>query len=157
MKKWREKESMGDRKVVYPVFIKQAADSYLVYVPDLEINTEGEDLADAIAMARDAIGATCIGYDDINVALPDPSDTKQATSKAKEDADEDFDFSDGLLTFVDVDLVEYRRKVDNRAVKKNCTIPYWMSVEADRKGINYSKVLQEALASLLHRTSGASV
>lgn len=54
-----------------------------------------------------------------------------------------------IVTLVDVDFGEYRRKVDNRAVKKNCTIPYWMSVEADKAGVNYSRVLQDAITVLL--------
>ena len=37
----------------------------------------------------------------------------------------------------------------NKAVKKNCTIPYWMSVEADKAGINYSRVLQDAIYNIL--------
>ena len=48
-----------------------------------------------------------------------------------------------------MDFSEYRKKVDNKAVKKNCTIPYWMSVEADKIGVNYSRVLQDALTGIL--------
>ena len=47
-------------------------------------------------------------------------------------------------------LLTTEKKTDNRAVKKNCTIPYWMSVEADKAGINYSKVLQDAIAKALN-------
>ena len=53
------------------------------------------------------------------------------------------------VTLVDVDFTEYRKRVDNKAVKKNCTIPYWMSVEADKAGINYSRVLQDAISNIL--------
>lgn len=56
---------------------------------------------------------------------------------------------DDIVTLVDIDFSEYRRKADNRAVKKNCTIPYWMSVEADKRGVNYSRALQDALSSLI--------
>lgn len=56
---------------------------------------------------------------------------------------------DDIVTLVDVDFAEYRKKVDNKAVKKNCTIPYWLNVEAEKAGINYSKVLQEALMNIL--------
>ena len=44
-------------KVVYPIILTPAERGYVVFVPDLDINTEGEDLADAIEMARDAFGA----------------------------------------------------------------------------------------------------
>ena len=56
---------------------------------------------------------------------------------------------DDIVILVDIDFSEYRRKADNRAVKKNCTIPYWMSVEADKRGVNYSRALQDALSSLI--------
>ncbi len=45
----------------------------------------------------------------------------------------DFD----IVALVDVDFAEYRKKVDNKAVKRNCTIPYWLSVEAEKVGVNY--------------------
>lgn len=57
-----------------------------------------------------------------------------------------------IVTLVDVDFAEYRKKVDNRAVKKNCTIPYWLNVEAERAGVNFSKLLQEAIINTLGLT-----
>ena len=44
---------------VYPVILTPTASGYVVTVPDLDINTQGKDLAEAIYMARDAIG---LGY-----------------------------------------------------------------------------------------------
>ena len=44
---------------------------------------------------------------------------------------------------------EYRRKTDNKMVKKNCTIPNYLNVEAEKRGINFSRVLQEALQEKL--------
>ena len=40
---------------VYPVFFTKTNDKVLVEVPDLDILTEGNDMNDAIDMARDAI------------------------------------------------------------------------------------------------------
>ena len=54
-----------------------------------------------------------------------------------------------IVTLVDVDFSEYRRKNDMRAVKKNCTIPSWLNFEAEKAGINFSAVLQAALKSEL--------
>ena len=88
--------------------------------------------------------------------LPEPSNATQVLQKAKEEADEEFDYSDGVLTLVDVDFEEYRKRMRNRAVKKNCTIPYWMSEEADKRGVNYSRLLQEALLAFLGGTQGAN-
>ncbi|HIT64998.1 MAG TPA: hypothetical protein IAC37_11280 [Candidatus Ventrimonas merdavium] len=47
---------------------------------------------------------------------------------------------------VDVDFSEYRRRLDNRMVRRNVTLPNWLNLEAERLNLNVSKVLQEALA-----------
>ena len=47
-------------RVVYPVFIARNDKDYLVYIPDMDVFTEGKSTADAIAMARDAICLTGI-------------------------------------------------------------------------------------------------
>ena len=96
-------------------------------------------------MARDAIGLKGIDLEDDSKGAPEPSTMEAALDKARNDADEDFDYSDGIMTFVDVDFSAYRNRIRNRAVKKNCTLPFWLSQEAEKRGINFSKVLQEAL------------
>ena len=138
-------------KVVYPVFIAEHKNDYLVYVPDMDIYTEGKNLADAIEMARDAIGLKGIDLEDDKKELPTPSSHDEVMKKAKEDADV-FDYSKGILTLVDVDFAEYRRKVDTKAVRRNVTLPNWLNVEAEKAHVNVSKVLQEALISTLGLT-----
>lgn len=129
-----EKKKM---KEVYPIIISKQEDGYYVSIPDFDISTQGESVADSIAMARDAIGLMGIDMQDDGKKLP------VANSKTYEVNKGD------IVTLVDIDFSEYRRKVDNRAVKKNCTIPYWLSVEAEKADINYSRVLQEALMRVL--------
>ena len=124
-------------RMVYPIIISEENEGYYVYIPDFDISTQGESIADSIMMARDAIGLTGIDMQDEGKEIPVPN------SKYYENEDSD------IITLVDVDFVEYRKRVDNRAVKKNCTIPYWLNVEAEKAGINYSKILQEALISVL--------
>lgn len=131
-------------KSVYPVFIAQCDQDFLVFIPDWDIYTEGKSMLDAIAMARDAIGLKGIDYEDDGKEMPEVSSYEAAIQKAKEDT-EIFDYTQGILTMVDVDFAEYRRKHDNRMVKKNCTIPYYLNVEAEKLGINFSKLLQDAL------------
>ena len=145
-----EERSMNltDATQAYPVFIAPKDDMYLVFVPDMEIYTEGKTIADSIEMARDAIGLKGIDYEDDGKELPIPSNYDSAFAKAQENK-EIFDYSTGILTLVDVDFREYRRRIRNRSVKKNCTIPYWMSEQAEKAGINFSKVLQEALSEKL--------
>lgn len=134
---------------VYPTFIAENNGTFLVYVPDMDIYTEGHDMVDAISMARDAIGLKGIAMEDEQVELPEPSTYSRAIALAKENADI-FDYSKGIPTMVDVDFTEYRRKVNNKSVRRNVTLPSWLDFEAEKDGINFSKVLQEALMAKLH-------
>jgi len=136
-------------KQAYPTFIAEYKGDFLVYVPDMEIYTEGKDMADAIEMARDAIGLKGISFEDDGRVLPLPSTVDVALEKAKEDT-EVFDYSTGVLTFVDIDFSEYRKRMDNKAVRRNVTLPNWLNVEVEKAHINVSRVLQEALMAKLN-------
>lgn len=140
-------------KQVYPTFILNLEDGsahpFLVCVPDMEIWTEGDTFADAIEMARDAIGLTGISMEDNGESLPVPSQQQAAVEKMKESAGE-LDFSNAILTYVDVDFSEYRKKIDTRTVRRNVALPSWLNYEAEHAGINVSRVLQEALMDVLN-------
>jgi predicted RNase H-like HicB family nuclease len=140
-------------KQVYPAFIFNTNDGsehpFLVCVPDMDILTEGNSFADAIEMARDAIGVTGISMEDNKDKLPVPSEQSAAIEKVRQYSD-DIDFSQGVLTYVDVDFTEYRKKVDTKTVRRNVALPSWLNYEAEHSGVNVSRVLQEALISTLH-------
>lgn len=122
---------------VYPIVLTKDSFGYLVTIPDFNMNTQGKDLAEAIFMARDAIGLMGIDMEEEGKELPEATEAKKINEN-------------DIITLVDIDFTEYRKKADNRAVKKNCTIPYWLSVEAEKAGINFSRVLQEALMRKLN-------
>jgi len=126
--------------IVYPVVLTKTQDGYIVFVPDLNCNTQGKDLYEALEMARDVIGLMCLDYEDDNKDLPVPSDL----SDIKKEKDTD------VLTLVDINLIEYRKKNDNKTVRKNLTIPNWLNVAAEKEHINFSNVLQEALIEKLN-------
>ena len=122
-------------KNVYPIVLTQGEKFIVVYIPDFDISTQGETMADAIEMARDAIGLVGIDMEDDGEILPEPTklfDVKKDSERS-------------IVTLVDVDFSEYRRKNDLRTVKKNCTIPSWLNFEAEKAGVNFSAVLQSAL------------
>ena len=54
-----------------------------------------------------------------------------------------------ILTIIQADTIKYRSMTDTKAVRKNVSLPAWMSKLADKRGINCSKVLQEALTTKL--------
>lgn len=126
------------KKGAYPIILKRSDDGYYVQIPDFGCGTQGDSIVDAIEMARDCIGVMGIDMEDDGEDIPEP----YSTQFEKENED--------IVTLVDVDFIEYRKKADNRAVKKNCTIPYWMSVKADELGLNYSRVLQDALSNIIN-------
>ncbi len=130
-------------KKAYPIIMTQGKEFIVVLVPDFNINTQGKDIPDAIKMARDAVGLMGIDMQDDGEALPNASSLSDVHSQAP---------SGSIVSLVDIDFAEYRRKNDMRTVKKNCTIPSWLNFEAERAGVNFSAVLQAALKSELHIT-----
>ncbi len=125
----------------YPVILMTEKVGYTVFIPDFNINTQGTDITEAIEMARDAIGIMGIDMEDDNKVLPPASDIKSIKCKENE-----------IITLVDVDFTEYRRKNELRTVKKNCTLPSWLCYEAEKANINFSQILQNALKKELNIT-----
>lgn len=136
-------------KKVYPVIFTPLHDeknTVLVEVPDLKILTEGYGMADAIYMARDAIGLKGIDCEDSGKDIPEASEVSTIdVSKGTFAAD-----GMGMVSMVDIDFVEYRCKVDNKTVRRNVTIPNWLNQEAEKAHLNVSRVLQEALMTKLN-------
>lgn len=91
-------------KNAYPITMVKGEKRVVAYAPDFAINTEGDDYADDMAMARDAIGLIGIDMEDDGEAIPQPS----AISQIK---------SNGIVTLVDVDFTEYRRKHDMSSIR----------------------------------------
>ncbi len=130
-------------KNAYPIVMTQGKEFIVVFVPDFHIHTQGKDIPDAIELARDAIGLMGIDMQDDGEALPGASNFADVQANAP---------SGSIVSLVDVDFAEYRRKNDMRAVRKNCTIPSWLNFEAEKAGVNFSAVLQGALKRELHIT-----
>ena len=129
-------------KLAYPVILSKGKDHVIVYVPDFNINTQGEDYADALEMARDAIGLMGIDMEDEKEPLPTPSELEAIKTDSEND----------IVSLVDVDFSEYRRQQDMRTVRRNVTLPSWLNFEAEKSGVNVSAILQRALKQELHIT-----
>ena len=124
-------------KAVYPVILSPTKCGYVVSVPDLNIDTQGSNVAEAIEMARDAIGIWGITEQDFGRDIPQPGNLK-------------IECADGeLTTLVDIDFDEYRKVHDNRSVRRNITLPSWLNELAEKSGINVSGVAQRALKAEL--------
>lgn len=127
-------------KYAYPVVFSKGESHIIAYVPDFNINTQGKDFAEAIEMARDAIGIMGIDMEDEKETLPVPSDINKIPKERECD----------IISLVDVDFTEYRKKNDMRTVRRNVTLPSWLNFEAEKSGVNVSAILQNALKQELH-------
>ncbi len=125
-------------KRVYPVVLTPAENGYVVFVPDLQINTEGATVADAMDMARDAICMWAICQQDLGHTVPDTKSLSVPCAQGE------------LCALVDVDIDAYRRANENRTVRKNITIPSWLNDMAIKQDVNFSAVLTDALKQQLH-------
>lgn len=130
---------MNNSKVyIYPaIFSYDKKDKcYLVDFIDLKgCSTFGKDLIEAFNMAQDAMG---LYLDDLS-ALPEVTNNFD-NIKLK---------NNQFINYVSIDLDDYRRKHNNKAIKKTLTIPCWLNSLAERNNINFSQVLQEALKEKL--------
>ena len=94
-------------------------------------------MTDAIEMARDAIQLKIVSLEDDKQDVPEPNTVEAKTKKGD------------ILSYVDIDSTRYRAALKNLSAKKNCTIPQWLAEKAEKAGINFSRILQDALISKL--------
>lgn len=126
------------KKLIYPIILHPEVEGgYSVDVPDLEIGTQGETIAECIDMARDAIGLWGICQQDAQQPIPAPSNLEPVHE------------SGDIVTLVDIDLEAYRRANDLRTVRKNVTLPSWLCYRAEEAGVNFSQILQDGLKAKL--------
>lgn len=126
---------MKEKLVVYPAIFTHTFENNTEYFEvnfiDFECNTFGTSISEAFYMAQDAMG----------LVLKDKADLPKVTTEFNDIILEDNQF----INFVTIDLYEYRRKNNNKAIKKTLSIPEWLNILAESENINFSQVLQKAL------------
>ena len=122
-------------KYVYSALLEPEEGKFNVTFPDLEdCYTCGDDLQDAVKMGHDVLASYLTWHEDHHQFIPEA--TNPQTVYVPDNA---------IQTLIDIDTDLYRKLLSNRSVKKTLTIPEWMDEKGKAKGINFSKVLQEAL------------
>lgn len=89
-------------KMAYPVIFEKENDGYFVTVPDLNINTQGENLPEAIMMARDLISLYILDNEEEGKKIALPNTVKFELSKG------------AILSYVDIDMASYRKKYGSK-------------------------------------------
>ena len=128
-------------KYVFPVILTlEKEGGYYAKFPDLEsCYTQGDDLTDALDMAKDVLELMLYGYEIKKKIIPNPSDIK--SFKLNENQ---------IASLVTADTIEYRKLYDNKSVNKTVTLPAWLNTLAEEAEINFSGLLQLALKEQLH-------
>jgi len=122
------------------VFTPEDTGLISVNFPDIPgCHTSGDDIADAIYMAQDALNLTLYDLEQGNNPIPKaskPGDIKITGTQ--------------FISVIVVDTDKYRRFYENKSVKKTLTIPMWLNEQAELANLNFSQTLQKALKSELH-------
>jgi len=125
-------------KYVYPViFTPLDEGGFDAYAPDLSFcRTCGDDLADAIEMAEDAIAMWLWDAENKNETIPTASDSIEHEPPQ-------------FINMIVADTDAYRRQMDSRIVKKTLMIPAWLNYKAEEEHVDLSNILQNALKTHL--------
>ncbi len=122
--------------MTYPaIFRREDNGGYFIDFPDIQGAYTGiniDDLGYGVEMAEEVLGMVLSDYVEHGETLPKASNIKVLAVD-----------SNSFATLISVDLAKYLK--DNTLVKKTLTIPRWASDLGNRSGINFSKLLTEAI------------
>ncbi len=109
-------------------------------VPDLPgCITTGKDLADAIDQITDAMSGWLVVAEDEGLAIAEPTPQRELAIPAE-----------ASCALIKADTIAYRAQTDTRSARKNVSLPVWMINLADKRNINCSQLLQNALMEKLN-------
>lgn len=127
-------------RYIYSAALKQEKNGkYYARVPDLPgCVSSGNTLEEAIDMITDAASMYLVSAEDYGDPIPEPSSQSSLSGEEGE-----------FFTLLRVDTIAYRAATDTRAVRKNVSIPAWMAIMAEKRGISLSQTLQDSLLARL--------
>ena len=128
---------MKNQLTVFPAIFTFDGKYYNVDFIDLKgCSTFGSSIQVAYSMAQDAMGL----YLDNMTNFPNPSlDFSNIPLKENQ-----------FVSFISIDMDDYRKKFNKKSIKKTLTIPEWLNYLAEKNDINFFQVLQEALKEKLN-------
>ncbi len=125
-------------KYTFTAVFKNEGDRVYARVPDLDgCVTTGKTIEDALDQMTDAMNAWLVVAEDEGLLIPQPTEQDKIAHDKGE-----------VLSIVKADTMQYRAKTDTRTVRKNVSLPAFLFNFADKRHINCSQVLQDALMAL---------
>ena len=125
---------MKKNTYIYPAVFTYYDNGIAVTFPDIELATQGDDELDALEMAKYALGGRLWLMERDGDEIPNPSTLQDIKLEDSQKA-----------LFVEVFMPSVRMAKVNKAVTRTVTIPAWLSAEANKHKVNFSKILQDGL------------
>ena len=134
---------MKQVKRVYPAIFTPEPIGYSVFVPDLMRGdticvSQGDTFEEACQMTFEAVGLCIEGLIEMGVEIPEASKPEDIEKTANE-----------FVVPIVFDFGKYVQLTYSKSIKKTLTIPEWLNNLAVEKQVNFSRVLQNALANEL--------
>ena len=126
------------QKYYDPAIFEVEGEQYNISFPDLDIFTCGDNLEDALYMAKDLLGGYLYTLEEENQEIPKaslPTEIKVSSTQ--------------FTQLIEVYMPPIRDEEENRTERRNVTIPKWLNKVVKEKNINCSAVLVTALKDKL--------
>ena len=99
----------------------------------------GNNIEDAIEMITDVASGWLVVAEDEGSSIPET--TPQCDLGIPDNA---------ICSIICIDTLAYRAVTDTKAIRKNISLPAWMTTLAEKRGVNCSQVLKDGLMQLFN-------
>lgn len=116
-------------KYLFPAIFSKDSDGYNISFPDLEGAIScANNFEEALYMAKDCLE---LYLDDLE-NIPKPKEVHNLNKNE-------------ILIMIEANMLEYRKRKENKSVSTTVTLPKWLKDTAVSKKINLSNILKNAL------------
>ena len=130
--------TMKKEKYFYSAKFKWEDNNVLVEFIDFDnAFTFGKNFEDAYYMAQDVL---------FNILL----ETKNTLPKPTLDYMNNNVDKNEIISMVELDIYEHSKKLSKKVVNTTVTMPQWLKEQAEKNGLNFSKILQEKIKEELN-------
>ena len=134
---------------IYPAYFVKDETGYTVIFPDWGgVASFGSDINEAMTMAIDCLAGLIFNANIEGAELPKPSAINELSAIRFAEENE-CSVNDVSVQLVSVNAEVYAREHFQKCVKKTITILEWQNREGMKRGINFSKICQDALTAAL--------
>ncbi|NRT32459.1 putative RNase H-like HicB family nuclease [Clostridium beijerinckii] len=128
-----------DKYLYFATFTPCEEGGYTITFIDLEgCITECDDIEEGMRNAKEALELHLFGMEDDGDEIPKTTEPQNIKLNKGQ-----------FLVPIKVYMKPVREEMNNKAVKKTLTIPYWLNKIAEQEKINFSALLQTAIKEKL--------